>query len=91
VLEEHDEPPASTPESEERASREEKRALVAAVLEALSMDQRAVFVLHDLEERAVPEIATMLGIPLNTAYSRLRLAREQFAAAVRRLQLRGSR
>lgn len=40
---------------------------------------------------AVPDVARALEIPLNTAYSRLRLAREDFAAAVRRLELRGGK
>jgi RNA polymerase sigma-70 factor, ECF subfamily len=34
----------------------------------------------------MPDIAAALGVPLNTAYSRLRLARADFAAAVARLQ-----
>ena len=68
----------------------EKQRLVLAALDTLRMDQRAVFVLHDLDGTRVPEIAAALGIPLNTAYSRLRLAREQFASAVRELQ-RGDR
>jgi RNA polymerase sigma-70 factor (ECF subfamily) len=64
------------------------RGLVLEALEALDDDRRAVFILHDLDGRPVPEIAEALSIPLNTAYARLRLAREQFTAAVRRLQLR---
>ena len=54
-------------------------------LDRVDIGRRAVFILADLEGRAVPEIATELGIPLNTAYSRLRLAREEFAAAALRL------
>jgi RNA polymerase sigma-70 factor (ECF subfamily) len=42
--------------------------------------------MHDLEGFAMPEIAHALGIPLNTGYSRLRLAREELADAVRRLR-----
>jgi RNA polymerase sigma-70 factor (ECF subfamily) len=34
----------------------------------------------------MPEIAESLGLPLNTAYSRLRLARRDFNAAAARLQ-----
>ena len=47
-------------------------------------DQRIVFALVELEQLSVPEVAAMLGVKLNTAYSRLRLARHAFAAAVRR-------
>jgi RNA polymerase sigma-70 factor (ECF subfamily) len=34
------------------------------------------------------DIAASLGLPVNTAYSRLRLARDEFAAAARRIQKR---
>jgi RNA polymerase sigma-70 factor, ECF subfamily len=43
--------------------------------------KRDVFVLAELEEMTVPEIAEAIGIPLNTAYSRLRAAREAFNEA----------
>lgn len=56
--------------------------LVAAALAKLPEEQRAVFVLHELDEESAPEIAHALGIPLNTVYSRLRLARERFRAAL---------
>jgi len=57
--------------------------LVLAALETLRPEARAVLILHDIDEVPVPEIAASFGIPLNTAYSRLRLARAQFEAAVR--------
>lgn len=53
-------------------------------LEDLSDDHRAVFVLHELDEQSAPDIADALGVPLNTVYSRLRVARERFRAAVQR-------
>ena len=42
--------------------------------------------MHDIDGHVMPDIAAALGVPLNTAYSRLRLARADFAAAVKRLQ-----
>jgi RNA polymerase sigma-70 factor (ECF subfamily) len=66
----------------------EKRALLARALDALDLDRRAVVVLHEIDGVPVPEIATALGIPLNTAYSRLRLGREALTAAVKRLRAR---
>jgi RNA polymerase sigma-70 factor (ECF subfamily) len=66
----------------------EKRRLVARALDSIELDRRAVLVLHDVDEVPVPEIATALGIPLNTAYSRLRLGREALATAVKRLRAR---
>ena len=47
---------------------------------------RTVLVMHDLEGFGAPEIAAYTGAPLNTVYSRLRLARADFRAAVARLQ-----
>lgn len=73
------------PNAEERVAEGQQRALVRAALATLDLDRRAVLVMHDLDGQTMPEIAEALGVPLNTAYSRLRLAREQFAKAVRRL------
>jgi RNA polymerase sigma-70 factor (ECF subfamily) len=46
--------------------------------------KREVFVLAELEEMTMPEIAEAIGVPLNTAYSRLRVAREEFNDALAR-------
>jgi RNA polymerase sigma-70 factor (ECF subfamily) len=59
-----------------------------AALDALDIDRRAVFILHELDGCPIPEVASSLLIPLNTAYSRLRLAREQFKGIVHRLRAR---
>jgi len=64
----------------------ERRALLLDALTSVAEERRPVLILHDLDEIAVPDVAAALGIPLNTAYSRLRLAREELASAVRRLQ-----
>jgi RNA polymerase sigma-70 factor (ECF subfamily) len=63
--------------------RKEALAIVHHLLLQLSEDRRAVFVLSELEQMSVPEIARMLGLPLNTAYSRLRLARRDFGVRLR--------
>ncbi|MDF2692468.1 MAG: polymerase sigma factor RpoE [Labilithrix sp.] len=60
----------------------EARWTVLRALEALSDEKRALLVMHDLEEYTMPEIAHVLGVPLNTAYSRLRLARADFRRAL---------
>ena len=54
------------------------------LLGRLDAAKREVFVLAELEEMTVPEIAQAIGIPLNTAYSRLRAARHEFSEAVSR-------
>lgn len=71
--------------AEDAALVREREALVRRALEALDIDKRAVFVLSELDEQAMPEIVAALGIPLNTGYSRLRAARQDFTQAVRRL------
>ncbi len=63
------------------------RTLIAEALESIDLVRRAVFILHELDEVPMIEIAQSLDIPLNTAYSRLRVARDEFTAAIRRLQL----
>jgi RNA polymerase sigma-70 factor (ECF subfamily) len=65
--------------------------LARRALDTLELDRRAVFVLHQLDECPMPEVAQALGIPVNTAYSRLRLARADLAVAIRRLRARGAR
>lgn len=78
-----------SPDGDARIHEREARELVIRALQRLSPPKRAVFVLHELDGCAVPEIARALKIPVNTAYSRLRLAREEFTAAVRRLEHQG--
>jgi RNA polymerase sigma-70 factor (ECF subfamily) len=58
-----------------------KRTVLGALAQ-LDFDKRVVLVMHDLEEFTAPEIAGELGIPLNTVYSRVRLAREAFRSFV---------
>jgi RNA polymerase sigma-70 factor, ECF subfamily len=74
---------STAPVAHQALEQGEREALVAEGLERLPIDQRAVFVMHELEGESVPEIARGLGISDNTCYSRLRLARERFTKAVR--------
>jgi RNA polymerase sigma-70 factor (ECF subfamily) len=73
---------------DELAAAGEERRLVVAALQAIDLKRRAVFVLHELDGVEMSEIARALEIPANTAYSRLRAARAEFAAAIKRLQSR---
>lgn len=73
------------PGADERLAERDARALVQRALARLSEPQREVFVLHEIEGFAVPDIARMTGVALNTQYSRLRLAREAFERAVQDL------
>ncbi len=60
--------------------------LAQRILDGLDDDKRAVFVLHELEELTLKEIAEMLGCPLQTVYSRLAAARKHFREEAERLQ-----
>jgi RNA polymerase sigma-70 factor (ECF subfamily) len=73
--------PGASPE--DAAASSEARARVLDALARLPDEQRAVLVLHDIDGVAMPHIAQALETPLNTAYSRLRLARRAFEAALR--------
>jgi RNA polymerase sigma-70 factor, ECF subfamily len=74
--------PAAGPH--EIASRAEAACLLERLLSVLDDDKREVFVLAELEEMGAPEIALALGAPVNTIYSRLRIARQEFASAAAR-------
>jgi RNA polymerase sigma-70 factor, ECF subfamily len=73
---------------EERLELREARALLQSILDGMSDDQRAVFVLAELEETSVREIAELLTLPVGTVSSRLRAARETFANEAKRLSAR---
>ncbi len=83
-----DEAPHDAPAADELIAARETHALVNEALGTLDWDKRAVFVACELEELSIVEVAESLGIPRNTAASRLRLARVEFTKAVRRLQSR---
>ncbi len=70
-------------------ARRQARAVVDEILDELDDDKRAVFVLYELEELTVAEVAAALGCPLQTAYSRLHAARKAVEAAVKRRRARG--
>jgi RNA polymerase sigma-70 factor (ECF subfamily) len=72
------------PQTEAVARREALDRLDAA-LDTIEVGRRAVLVLHEIEEMTAPEIANVLSIPLNTVYSRLRVARAELDASLTRM------
>jgi RNA polymerase sigma-70 factor (ECF subfamily) len=86
VLGARGEPAASTPSADATLSTAEDVDLASRALEAVDVERRDVFILYEFDECPMKEIVRSLGIPLFTGYSRLRLARKEFAAAVRRLR-----
>jgi RNA polymerase sigma-70 factor (ECF subfamily) len=72
--------PARGPSPLDHASSTEALRLIDTFLASLDDNKRNVFILSELEQLSAPEIATALQVKLNTVYSRLRTAREAFAA-----------
>lgn len=63
---------------------------VRRFLTTLSPVLLEVFVLSEFEQHTAPEIAEALSVPLNTVYSRVRLARAHFATFVEDLNRGGT-
>jgi RNA polymerase sigma-70 factor (ECF subfamily) len=73
---------------EDNALATEAARLLHELLESLDDEKREVFILAELEQWSIAEIAEATGVKLNTASSRLRLAREAFEQAAERLRAR---
>lgn len=76
------------PWADEQLADKQARALLDEALAALPLDLRAVLVLHELEGLEVRQIAEIEAIPVGTASSRLRRAREEFSAVAKRMRAR---
>ncbi len=74
-----------SPRADELLEAHQARELLLRALDELPIERRAVLVLHEWDGESIPEVARALGIPVNTAYSRLRVGREELASAVKRL------
>jgi DNA-directed RNA polymerase specialized sigma24 family protein len=58
------------------------------ILELLSDEKREVFILVDLEKWPISEAALATGVDDKTAFSRLEIARKEFALAAHRVRIR---
>jgi len=72
------------PGIDELTDQKRARQVLDHILDQLEPELRDVFVLYELEGFTMPEIASIVEIPLGTAASRLRRGRERFSALVRR-------
>jgi RNA polymerase sigma-70 factor (ECF subfamily) len=72
----------------ESAEKNEAVRLLHTLLDELDDERREVFVMAELEQMTMPEIAEALGLNLNTAYARLRIARQEFEDALARHRAR---
>jgi RNA polymerase sigma-70 factor (ECF subfamily) len=85
----HEQVPEATTEHADQAPdevarvREAKRKLVV-ILDDMDVDRRVVFVMFEIEEMSLNEIAASLGIPSGTVSSRLHAARKAFEKALAR-------
>jgi RNA polymerase sigma-70 factor (ECF subfamily) len=75
---------------EDLAIRRELYRWIDKLGRSLPADRAAIFVQHDLEGIPIPEIARSMNIPVNTAYSRLRLARREIRRQLERRMRKGS-
>ncbi|WP_437990025.1 sigma-70 family RNA polymerase sigma factor [Sorangium sp. So ce145] len=72
-------------DAEQRFAQAETQRIVRELVQRIEGDRRVVFLLYELEGIEMREIAAALQISENTAWDRLRRARREFAAAVKRL------
>ncbi len=87
-----DVPEQAVAETQTKAlERKEALTLLDGILASLDDDKRTVFILFELEQMPMQEIAAALGCPLQTAYTRLHAAREQVSAAIERFKKREGR
>ena len=66
----------------ESLDRERDAARLRTALEALDEPKRTAFVLFEIEELTLAEVAEAVGSPLQTVYSRIKAAREQMRRAL---------
>ena len=64
---------------QEQAGRVEAAAVAQQLIAQLDEEKRMVFVLTEIEEMSVKEVAETLGVNVNTTHARLRAARREFA------------
>lgn len=79
---------ATEPRQDVALSMREARARLDRVLDELDDDKRAVFVLYEIEELTMADVASAVGCPLQTAYSRLHAARAQVQESIQRMRTR---
>ncbi|WP_437930243.1 sigma-70 family RNA polymerase sigma factor [Sorangium sp. So ce291] len=86
-----DDVPDSARSPEEATSQQQARLQLEAILEAMDLDRRAVFVMFEIEEMPCNEIASLIGVPVGTVYSRLHAARKEFAILLKKAETERTR
>lgn len=87
------EPPEQAQEPDQPRALEEGMGwpTLRRLLDTLDADKRDVFVLYELEELPMREVAEACGCPLQTAYSRLHAARRILLEKYREQELKDER
>lgn len=87
-----DVPEVPVPEAQTGAiERAQALALLDSILQSLDEDKRAVFMLFELEQMPMQEVAAAVGCPLQTAYTRLHAARAHVSLAIERWKKKSGR
>jgi RNA polymerase sigma-70 factor, ECF subfamily len=88
VYSEDDLTPDQRPTLEDERRAAQRSEIVHTAVDEIPPIFKEVFVRSELDDVRMPEVAEELGIPLNTGYTRLHLARGRFGSAVLRLMAR---
>jgi RNA polymerase sigma-70 factor, ECF subfamily len=67
------------------------RQQLAAILDAMPLEKRAIFVMFEIDGMSSQEIADSLDMPVGTVHSRLYAARRAFAQVLERQRARAAR
>jgi RNA polymerase sigma-70 factor (ECF subfamily) len=82
---------SAPPDQPEAMKRRQAWAQLEAILGELDRKKRDVFVLFELEELSLAEVAAAVGCPLQTAYSRLQSARALVQTSIARIHAQEER
>jgi RNA polymerase sigma-70 factor (ECF subfamily) len=70
---------------------QQKRQLFERLLDGLNQDQRAAFVLFEIEGHSGEDVARLLGVPVNTVWARIHKARKKLQERAERFELQARR
>jgi RNA polymerase sigma-70 factor (ECF subfamily) len=74
---------------EAAVERNQARRKLDRIIEQMPQSLKEAFILFELEDMSVPEIAALLAVPIGTVASRLRRARALFQKAIEELRATG--
>jgi RNA polymerase sigma-70 factor (ECF subfamily) len=83
-VDEAPQPVGTPPAPDELLDQRRARERLDRILDAMPVDLRTVFVLFEIDEMPMPQIAELLQLPIGTVASRLRRARADFEQRVKR-------